>query len=142
MKRSIVILLILALSLGSFTVAEAVDRTCSSCGRAVTGDADYRYCPYCGAALEAAEAVHTGETYTFRNPALEETAREALGKPGGPLYADELAELTQLTELDLNGNEITDISPLAALTSLKSVGHEDNPISDYSPVAHVFNVER
>ena len=46
-----------------------------------------------------------------------------------------LAELTQLVDLGLNGNAISDVSALAALTQLKSLSLSDNTISDVSALA-------
>jgi hypothetical protein len=45
-----------------------------------------------------------------------------------------------LRELSLNGNPITDLSPLAGLTSLQSLIMEDNIVSDLSPLAGLANL--
>ena len=46
-----------------------------------------------------------------------------------------LAALTSLTSLELGGNQISDLTPLAALTSLTSLELGGNQISDLTPLA-------
>ena len=46
-----------------------------------------------------------------------------------------LARLTNLTHLSLEYNRISDISPLAGLTNLIRLDLDDNQISDFSPIA-------
>jgi len=36
--------------------------------------------------------------------------------------------------LDLNKNQISDISPLSGLHNLQSLSIKENPITDYSPI--------
>ena len=45
-----------------------------------------------------------------------------------------LAELPNLTDLDLESNSISDIAPLAGLTNLTALNLRDNSISDVSPL--------
>ncbi|MFM6396708.1 leucine-rich repeat domain-containing protein, partial [Planktothrix sp.] len=46
-----------------------------------------------------------------------------------------LSSLTQLTDLYLDGNQISDISPLSSLTQLTNLDLSDNQISDISPLS-------
>jgi hypothetical protein len=81
--------------------------------------------------VEAVEVV-------FKDPNLEAAVREALNIPTGPITSDDMAKLTSLDAherniqdlsgleyavnlqwLDLDGNQITDISPLSGLTNLQ-----------------------
>ena len=48
-----------------------------------------------------------------------------------------MAQLTQLTELDLSDNQISDITPLAQLTQLTDLNLWDNEISDVTPLAQL-----
>ena len=48
-----------------------------------------------------------------------------------------LAELTQLTELDLSDNEITDLTPLAELKELEKLDLASNQITDLTPLAEL-----
>ena len=52
-----------------------------------------------------------------------------------------LANLMQLTVLQLGGNQIEDISPLANLTQLKVAHLDHNEIVDVSPLAHLPKLE-
>ena len=45
--------------------------------------------------------------------------------------------MSNLRYLDLEGNQITDVSPLAGLTGLERLYLIDNPITDFSPLAEV-----
>jgi Leucine-rich repeat (LRR) protein len=95
----------------------------------------------------------------FPDPNLEAAIREALNKPSGAIHASELAGLanltasdsgieylsglqycTNLTELDLWHNQISDISPLGNLTNLTYLELGDNGISDISPLANLTNL--
>jgi Leucine-rich repeat (LRR) protein len=50
--------------------------------------------------------------------------------------------LTNLNELELWGNEITDVSPLAGLTNLEKLHLGDNQISDLSPLKGLTKLEK
>jgi internalin A len=50
-----------------------------------------------------------------------------------------LANLTNLTELDLSKNQITDLSPLANLTNLTELYLWNNHITDLLPLANLTN---
>ena len=53
-----------------------------------------------------------------------------------------LSGLTELTNLRLSNNRITDVSPLAGLTNLEYISLQENPgLSDLSPLAGLVNVE-
>ncbi len=51
-----------------------------------------------------------------------------------------LAGLTNLTELSLVSNQIIDLSPLAGLTNLENLDLYDNQITDLSPLAGLTNL--
>jgi len=53
-----------------------------------------------------------------------------------------LKGLTNLKELELWGNEITDVSPLAGLTKLEKLHLGDSQISDLSPLAGLAKLEK
>ena len=57
------------------------------------------------------------------------------------LYLLPLAELTNLEDLDLSYNEITDLSPLADLTNLEDLDLSSNEITDLSPLARLTNLK-
>ncbi len=96
------------------------------------------------------------EDVSFPDADLEVAVRDALGKPGGDITADDMATLgaldaddrgisdlsglehaVNLRDLDLEDNEISDLSPLANLTALRSLDLEDNEISDLRPLANL-----
>ena len=51
-----------------------------------------------------------------------------------------LRNLTNLTDLRLNGNTISDVSPLQNLTNLTILRLQDNTISDVSPLRNLTNL--
>ena len=51
-----------------------------------------------------------------------------------------LAKLTNLTSLNLGSNQITDITPLAKLTNLTELLLNDNQITDITPLAQLANL--
>ena len=68
-----------------------------------------------------------------------------LGIQGGlgvPVFSDlsPVAGLTNLTLLDVSGNQITDLSPLAGLTNLNTLILSHNLIADVTPLAGLTNV--
>ena len=98
---------------------------------------------------------------TFPDPNLETAIREALNKPSGSIYASELAVLaslsthtfnrgikslsglqycTNLTDLYLGSNQISDVSPLANLTKLTELELFGNQIGDISALANLVNL--
>ena len=106
---------------------------------------------------------------TFDDPVLENAIRQALNKPEGDVYQHELASLTylgtsfnyepnppegsrvksidvlkycvNLTNLDLNFNQITDVSVLARLTNLTDIWIGGNSIADVTPFASLTNLK-
>ena len=54
----------------------------------------------------------------------------------------ELEELVQLQELDLGGNQITDITSLSNLTQLQELGLGWNQISDITPLSNMTQLQR
>ncbi|MBT3267060.1 hypothetical protein HN371_07915 [Candidatus Poribacteria bacterium] len=94
------------------------------------------------------------------DPALERALRDALNQPKGPLADSALGSLeelhasnagitdltgiehcTQLTVLDLNRNEIADVSPLAGLTSLRVLRLWDNAaLTSIEPLASLTHL--
>lgn len=135
--------------------------------------------------------IPTGEVVAFDDPVLETVVRKILNKPEGDILTSEMAGitdlgtgldydqnpsedsriksirvlkdctnltylelnfnqitdisalsgLTRLTDLSLGGNEITDISPLAGLTELKSLALFNCRATDYSPLATLTHLE-
>ena len=86
---------------------------------------------------------------SFADANLERTVRQALNRPDGPLTANDLASLTQLTAVEKNikslaglehctaleilflgDNAITDVSPLLGLTNLTKLGLGENDLTD------------
>jgi len=95
----------------------------------------------------------------FTDENLEAAVRGPLEKPEWPLTKGAIRELTgldahsegveyllgleyavNLTSLRLNGNQITDISPLASLTNLIELHLYDNPLNQESIDVHVPNL--
>jgi hypothetical protein len=95
----------------------------------------------------------------FADARLEQTVRDAVGKPTGDLLAADVADLTYLegssrqivdlggiqclsalTELYLGDNQISDIGPLDRLTSLEDLVLEVNGIADIGPLEGLTNL--
>ena len=124
-----------------------------------------------------------GKMVNFSDPNLESAIRKAIGKLEGPLLPSELENLTEiyaenmniksldgiqfcvnlrclylqgnqisdisplrglteLTELDLRSNYIHNLEPLSLLTNLKILALEDNRISDLVPLSSLTNLEK
>ncbi len=109
------------------------------------------------------------EAVAFDDPVLESVIRRALGKPEGTVYAGELAALTELgtgfdyeqnppegsrvksiealkycvnlTILELNFNQITDVSALAGLAGLTDLSVGGNQIEDIAPLSGLTNLK-
>jgi Leucine-rich repeat (LRR) protein len=96
----------------------------------------------------------------FEDPGLEQAIREAINKPSGDIYADDLKELKKLNAamsnieslrgieycnsielLILMHNQISDISALAGLTSLLKLSLNNNRISNISPLSGLVLLE-
>jgi len=110
---------------------------------------------------EIAAEEEKEDTCAFADANLEAAVREAIGKPQGPIYPSDLEDLvelngsgkgisdldgleccTNLKELYLDANQISNISPVASLTSLTDLDLGGNQISDISPLDGLTNLER
>ena len=99
------------------------------------------------------------DTVVFPDANLEGAIREAIAKPDGPIYTCDLkgctvlgaasrniSDLTgleyctNLTNLDLEGNEIANVSPLADLINLTRLDLKRNQIVNISPLADFINL--
>ena len=95
----------------------------------------------------------------FADARLEQTVRDALGKPTGDLLPADVAGLTYLegssrqigalggvqclttlTELYLGDNQISDVRPLAPLKALQDLVLEVNAIADIGPLDGLSNL--
>jgi len=54
----------------------------------------------------------------------------------------ELEKLTQLTSLDLRGNQLTDVTGLEKLTKLETLWLKNNQITDLTPLYGKENLKR
>ncbi|WP_051962683.1 leucine-rich repeat domain-containing protein [Mesoaciditoga lauensis] len=100
----------------------------------------------------------------FPDPNLEALIRKAINKPTGPICESDLLQITSLkydwpdsdkkisnlegiqycinlTDLELEGNSIFDISPLASLTKLAILDLHYNQISDITPLQNLTNLQ-
>ena len=68
----------------------------------------------------------------FENPQLESVVRTALEKPQGPVYE---RQLRTIASLDASSSGITDISGIGILTELKDIDLSHNHLTDISPLA-------
>ena len=113
-----------------------------------------------GIVLEFEDPIVTPEPVNIRDSNLRNAIEQALGKARGAtitevdmstlgaLYAPKknirnltgLEHATNLTELGLDDNFISDISPLAGLTDLTKLFLRNNIISDISPVVRLTNL--
>ena len=113
-----------------------------------------------GVIVELQSIVAQPNAVDIPDPNLRNAIEQTLGKArGAAITADEMARLNilntpnrnirnltglehaiNLTELGLNQNDITDISPLAGLTKLIALGLGDNNITDISPLAGLTNL--
>ena len=72
------------------------------------------------------------EKLTFPNEAVLKEVRKAAEIPEGPIYAEDVADIT---ELYLNGMNLTDISFLASFTSLADLDISENAIKDLTALS-------
>ena len=93
---------------------------------------------------------------SFPAPNLEAAIREAIGKPSGEINQSDLEAITEfdtvstfqhitnltgleycinLEVLDLDNEEISDLSPIAGLTNLTVLNLSWNELSDISPIS-------
>lgn len=101
-----------------------------------------------------------GTTVFFDDPQLERAIRKELDHPFGLLTRDDLKELRSLnargmgiwslkgiefcenlTWLDLDTNNISDLTPLANLTNLMILNLDSNEIFELSPLAGLLNLD-
>jgi hypothetical protein len=89
----------------------------------------------------------------FPDPNLEQAIRQAIGKPTGDIYADDLLGLTHLSALSKRLSDdppglthlsvvsnISDLSGLEYCTALDSLGISYSNIADLSPLAGLTNL--
>jgi len=105
------------------------------------------------------EEVEEHQIVTFNDPNLEAAIREAIDKPHGPVYAQEMEGLTSLSaqdssisdltgleyavglqSLDLCCNDIVDVSPLTGLTHLMDLDLDTNHIANISPLSSLTSL--
>jgi internalin A len=98
---------------------------------------------------------------TFPDANLEAAIRETLNKPTGDIHSSELAGLKHLyadtkgivnltgleyciniTDLELQNNQISDLTPLTGLVSLQDLNLDYNQISNLTPLAGLVNIQR
>ena len=91
---------------------------------------------------------------------MEQSIREAIGKPTGDIYRSDLLGLTELSasnqeildlmglnhcanlkNLNLGNNHISDIAPLSGLINLEYLDLDSNQITDISPLSEMINLE-
>ena len=102
-----------------------------------------------------------GESVHIPDPNLRSAIAEVFGKdPEALITAEEMATLTYLVaeamdiqnleglqfatnleELRLRGNSLSDLSPLSGLTTLKEIEISGESLSDLSPLADLVNLE-
>ena len=99
------------------------------------------------------------EEVHFSDQNLESIIRKTIEKPDGPIRKTDLMELTKLDAenqnitdlrgieyctnlywLNLDGNQIEDINPLANLTELRVLNLSNNQITDISPIANLTKI--
>jgi hypothetical protein len=104
--------------------------------------------------------IKTTTDVIFPDPNLETAIREAIDKPKGAIYVTDLEELkifiannrdikdltgleycSNLEELALVSNQITDLSPISGTISLRQLGVNCNQIKDLSPLSGLTNLE-
>src|SRR4028119_1331572 len=68
------------------------------------------------------------------------TVKVLLNKAGTSDCNEAARILSNLTELNLNSNEITDITPLSALTNLTDLNLDWNEITDITPLSALTNL--
>jgi len=82
-------------------------------------------------------ACQTGEPVTIGDEQLEEALREEIGKEEGDLYEEDFEDME---ELDLSGNNISNISDLVIIHNLQVLSLENNEIADISPLQELENL--
>jgi internalin A len=107
-----------------------------------------------------ADACISCKRVAFADPALEQAVRDALEKPSGELTLTDAASLTALNAgsygiydlrgiecftglsfLNLEQNQLSELSPLGQLPALTSLGLSRNQVTDITPLASVSTLE-
>ena len=83
-------------------------------------------------------ACQSDEVVTFPDKYFENAIRTELDQHGGDLMKSELSEVT---ELDLEEEEIEDISGIEVFDSLEKINLKHNQIVDVSPLRELDNIE-
>jgi hypothetical protein len=89
-----------------------------------------------GSGRLVAAAVY--DKVTFPDPVLEQTVREAIGKPAGDIYADDLGLIKHNT-LGLQG--VSDLSGLEKCTALEVLFIIDCPVADLTPLSSLQHLQ-
>ena len=87
--------------------------------------------------LLPASLANADGVVTFPDPNLEAAIRLWMGKPTGDIYESDLAGLS---DLNIVGGDITDITGLEHCTSLNRLSIVLNQISDLSPLSNLTNL--
>jgi Leucine-rich repeat (LRR) protein len=114
-----------------------------------------------GISNNAVATCFTDIVVTFADSNLEDVIRATISKPTGDIHRTDLEALTfldangleidslrgleyctNLVQVFLNFNSVSDIGPLAGLTKLLDVQFAGNDIVDISPMAGLLNVQR
>jgi hypothetical protein len=146
-------------------IPNAIGGTCTEVGGPCTGPSNFFCSCVAGSTWQA--ATHTCESsqsacdgvVDFPDSNLEQAIRDAIGKPTGDIFADDLLGLTlllvqgvvishlsglecctALTDLYLPSNQIVDVSPLSGLVNLTQLDLYNNQIVDISPLAGLVNL--
>ena len=109
--------------------------------------------------LQTIDMNRDNEAVVFPDPNLDAAVRDAIDKPEGSIYIEDLADLNSLTAnqsdikdiaglehckslqyLNLWKNKITDVSPLSGLTNLQELYLGENQIADVSPLSGLTNL--
>jgi Leucine-rich repeat (LRR) protein len=129
-------------------------------GSTVWGFRMMRYTVLVVAGLAVGASLTAGAQYvSFQDDNLEQAVLEALGKESGPIEEFEMLALTvldasgraifhlngleyatNLITLNLDANEIGDLTPLAALPSLADLSLRENNLYDVSPLSGVTSL--
>ncbi|MCU6791979.1 leucine-rich repeat domain-containing protein [Paenibacillus sp. WQ 127069] len=111
--------------------------------------------------LNIAKADGVAGDRIIKDPQLEQIIRDTINKPQGDLTPLDLKQIkqlkgdhqkiesleglqfaTQLTEIWLSYNQITDISPIKNLINLQEIYCESNGIADLTPISELINLSR
>ena len=115
--------------------------TCSAIALALSGS---------GLSAKAAETRSSNSRQTFADwcrqkadlsPEAKHTVDVLLEQAGTTECDAANQTLSSLTEINLSGNEISDIKPLASLTNLIRLFLSNNRISDIKPLASLTKLE-